>query len=282
MTLLLGAWLGALVFFMVPPGRLALLRAATIDQWRAIDRETDRGAQRPGETSTLVLAILVTAAVSLTIQEYFGDHRVFEELYGRQIGDEYYDLYSFVWWTGWRVGGYLLPPLLVLVLLGQPIGDYHLSARGFFRHLPIYVVLYLGVLPLVIAASHTPAFRETYPFYRLANRSQLDLWSWEAMYAMQFVALEIFFRGFLLHGLRRALGANAIFVMIVPYCMIHFQKPMAETFGAIIAGLVLGTLAMRTRSIWGGVAIHAAVALTMDVLALAGCPSIGSGHFCGE
>jgi membrane protease YdiL (CAAX protease family) len=70
--------------------------------------------------------------------------------------------------------------------------------------------------------------------------------------------------------------------MIVPYCMIHFQKPMAETFGAIIAGLVLGTLAMRTRSIWGGVAIHAAVALTMDVLALAGCPPIGSGHFCGE
>jgi membrane protease YdiL (CAAX protease family) len=281
-TLLLGAWLGALVFFALPPGRLARLRAVTIDQWRAIDRETDRGNQRPGETSMLVLAILVTAAVSLTIQEYFGDHRVYEELFRRNMGDEYYDLYSFVWWTGWRVGGYLLPPLIALVVLRQPIGAYHLSARGFFRHLPIYVVLYLAVLPLVIAASHTPAFRETYPFYRLANRSQLDLWSWELMYATQFVALEMFFRGFLLHGLRRALGANAIFVMIVPYCMIHFQKPMAETFGAIIAGLVLGTLAMRTRSIWGGVAIHAAVALTMDVLALAGCPPIGSGRFCGE
>lgn len=282
MTLLLGAWLGALVFLVIPPGRLALLRAVTIDQWRAIDRETDRGTQRPGDTSTLVLAVLVTAAVSLTIQEYFGDQRVFEQFYSRHLGDDYYDLYSFIWWTGWRVGGYLLPPLLVLLLFGQPLGDYHLSARGFFRHLPIYVVLYLAVLPLVIAASHTPAFRETYPFYRLANRSQLDLWSWEAMYAMQFVALEIFFRGFLLHGLRRALGANAIFVMIVPYCMIHFQKPMPETFGAIIAGLVLGTLAMRTRSIWGGVVIHAAVALTMDVLALAGCPAVGSGRYCGE
>ena len=281
MTLLLGAWLGALVFFVVPPGRLALLRAATIDQWRAIDRETDRGTQRPGETSTLVLAILVTAAVSLTIQEYFGDHRVFEELYGSNIGDPYYDLYSFVWWTGWRVGGYLLPPLLVLLLLGQPIGDYHLSARGFFRHLPIYVVLYLGVLPFVISASHTVAFRETYPFYRLANRSELDLWSWEAMYAMQFVALEIFFRGFLLHGLRRALGANAIFVMIVPYCMIHYGKPMPETLGAIGAGVILGTLAMRTKSIWGGVLIHIGVAMTMDVLALRGCPPFGSNKYCG-
>jgi len=98
---------------------------------------------------------------------------------------------------------------------------------------------------------------------------------------VQFIALEVFFRGFLLHGLRRALGANAIFVMVVPYCMIHFQKPMPETFGAIGAGLILGTLALRTRSIWGGVLIHVGVAMTMDVLALRGCPPIGSGSFCG-
>src|SRR5215813_8667708 len=187
MTLLLGAWLAALLFLVIPPGRLALLRAVTIDQWRAIDRETDRGDRAPGTTSLTVLAILVCAAVSLTLQEYWGDHRVYEELYRRNMGDPYYDLYSFVWWTGWRVGGYIFPPLLLLVMLpGERICDYHLSARGFFRHLPIYVVLYLGVLPLVIAASHTPAFRETYPFYRLANRSQLDLWTWEGMYAMQF------------------------------------------------------------------------------------------------
>ena len=57
---------------------------------------------------------------------------------------------------------------------------------------------------------------------------------------------------------------------------------MPETFGAIGAGLILGTLAMRTRSIWGGVLIHVGVAMTMDVLALAGCPPIGSGRYCGE
>jgi membrane protease YdiL (CAAX protease family) len=62
--------------------------------------------------------------------------------------------------------------------------------------------------------------------------------------------------------------------------MIHYGKPMPETFGAILAGLLLGTLAMRTRSIWGGVLIHIGVATTMDVMALAGCPAIGSGKFC--
>ncbi|TMQ14771.1 MAG: CPBP family intramembrane metalloprotease [Deltaproteobacteria bacterium] len=135
--------------------------------------------------------------------------------------------------------------------------------------------LFAAVLPAVAIASTTQAFRHTYPFYRLANRSYADLVIWEALYALQFLSLEFFFRGFILHGLRPALGANAVFVMLVPYCMIHYHKPLRETLGAIGAGLILGTLAMRTRSIWGSVLLHIGVATTMDVLALRGCPPIG-------
>ena len=38
--------------------------------------------------------------------------------------------------------------------------------------------------------------------------------------------------------------------------------------GAIVAGVVLGTLAMKTRSIWSGFLIHVSVAISMDVAAL--------------
>ena len=41
-------------------------------------------------------------------------------------------------------------------------------------------------------------------------------------------------------GLRRHFGSGAIFVMIVPYCMIHYGKPMTETLGAIGAGAGIG------------------------------------------
>jgi aryl-alcohol dehydrogenase-like predicted oxidoreductase len=58
-------------------------------------------------------------------------------------------------------------------------------------------------------------------------------------------------------------------------------KPLPETLGAIGAGLILGTIAMRTKSIWGGVLIHVGVAMTMDVFALHGCPPIGSNRWCG-
>ncbi|MDB4955881.1 MAG: Abortive infection protein [Myxococcales bacterium] len=272
-----------LVFLLRDPVLRRWLRKVSIDQWRAIDAETVRDPSEAGTTSWKVLIILVTVAVSLTLQEYIGDRGFYERYFPPHAGDAYWELKGFAWWSGWRVLGYVIIPMVVLAALpGEKIRDYHVSLRGFFKHLWIYAILFCCVLPAVIAASTTDAFRHTYPFYRMANRSSFDLWTWEALYAAQFVSLEFFFRGFLLRGLRRALGSNAIFVMLVPYCMIHYGKPMPETLGAIGAGLILGTLAMRTKSIWGGVLIHIGVATTMDVLALHGCPPFGSGHWCGE
>jgi membrane protease YdiL (CAAX protease family) len=56
--------------------------------------------------------------------------------------------------------------------------------------------------------------------------------------------------------------------MTVPYCMIHFGKPLPETLGAIFAGLFLGTVSLWTRSIWLGTALHISVAVSMDLAAL--------------
>lgn len=253
------------------------LRALSIDQWRAIDAETPREPGDAGAASLQVLMVLLTVAAALTLQEYLGGHDTYERLFPPD-GSRYWELRGYAWWSGWRVLGYVVVPMLVIASLpGQRIRDYHVSLRGFTKHLWIYLVMFGAVLPFVFAASTTHAFRQTYPFYRIANRSHADLVMWEVLYAVQFFSLEFFFRGFVLQGLRRALGANAIFVMLVPYCMIHFGKPLPETIGALGAGLILGTLAMRTRSIWGGVLIHVGVAVTMDVLALRGCPPFGGG-----
>jgi membrane protease YdiL (CAAX protease family) len=56
--------------------------------------------------------------------------------------------------------------------------------------------------------------------------------------------------------------------MTVPYTMIHFQKPMAETFAAIFAGLFLGWLSFKNGNIWMGLVLHCTVAFSMDILAL--------------
>lgn len=264
---------------------LRWLKLVSVDQWRAIDAETTRQPEEGGKLSAAALTVLVVCAVSLTLQEYFGGRDTFERWFAgsaRLAGDQYWQLKSFAWWSGWRFFGYVVMPMIAIACLpGHRIRDYYISPRGFFRHLWIYLAMFAAIFPFVYLASRMPSFRDTYPFYRLANRSAFDLWTWQALYALQFLSLEFFFRGFLLEGLRRSLGSNAIFVMIVPYCMIHYGKPLPETLGAIGAGLILGTMAMRTRSIWGGVLIHVGVAVSMDVMALQGCPPASSGRPCG-
>jgi uncharacterized protein len=80
--------------------------------------------------------------------------------------------------------------------------------------------------------------------------------------------LEFFFRGFLIFALARFLGSLAIFVMVIPYAMIHLSKPLPECLGAIVTGIVLGTVALRTRSIYGGVLVHSVIGFSMDFFAL--------------
>lgn len=171
-------------------------------------------------------------------------------------------------WALWSSLFYfVVPALLVILVYGEPLSDYGFSPRGFFKHIKIYLALLVPVLFAVAAVSHTQAFQLTYPFYH-DPKGLWDLAVWESAYCIQFFALEFFFRGFFLHSMKRAFGPMAILVMAVPYCMIHFQKPVLEAYAAIIAGCVLGTLSLLTNNIWGGVFIHCCVAMSMDAASL--------------
>jgi len=171
------------------------------------------------------------------------------------------------WTAGCWVLYLVIPALVIRFVLRRPLADFGLSPRGFLRHLPIYLVLAIPVLGLVFWVSHSPAFLGTYPFYRNPE-GVADLLLWEALYLSQFFALEFFFRGFWVHGTRERLGGLSVFTMLAPYVMIHFTKPFREALGALVAGLVLGVLSLRTRSIWGGFFIHGLVAVSMDLAAL--------------
>ncbi len=259
-------------------------RRVLLDSWRDADAQADTAGT--GAFDWRPIVILVTTAVVLTLCKYYGGNATFSELvpfdrklHSRSDGD----LMARAWWSGVRVVCYVVIPMLTIVLMpGERIRDYYVSFRGFIRHLWIYVGLYLCVFPFVLFVSTQDSFQATYPFYKFANQSIAHFLRWQLLYAAQFVALEFFFRGYMLKGLRHKFGYGAIFVMIVPYCMIHYPKPIAETLGAILAGIALGTLAMRTRSIWGGVFIHVGVALTMDWLAVAHCPPPGEGPCRGR
>lgn len=166
---------------------------------------------------------------------------------------------------------FILPMLVVKFWQKRPLSEIGLNFRiedGFFKLLLQCIAV---MLPPVYLMSLTAGFSAKYPFlhiYSDAPYLSQTLFIWEAIYFVQFFGLEFFFRGFLLHSLKPSLGVYSIFVMTVPYCMIHFGKPMPETFAAIFAGIFLGWLSYKNGSIWMGLALHCTVAFSMDILAL--------------
>lgn len=228
--------------------------------------------------------VCVLSAVSLTMINYLGnfdftlgslDHfgltttadalwRFFTALSNERLA-------GLVWWSCVTVCFYfVLPALFVRLALGQPLSSYGLRARGAFKDYHLYFVMFLVMLPTVLLISGSASFQARYPFYQMEQGEPLwpFFWQWEFFYLLQFFSLEFFFRGFMVHGLKRRFGYYSVFVMSVPYCMIHFHKPLPEALAAIVAGVVLGTLSLKSRSILLGVAIHYSVAITMDLAAL--------------
>jgi membrane protease YdiL (CAAX protease family) len=160
--------------------------------------------------------------------------------------------------------------LVIHFVLRERVRDYGVKLSGAFADYWVYVVLFAIAAPTIFLASAQRGFQNTYPFYRIAPGEGLSpaFWCWEALYVLQFFGVEFLFRGFLVHGTRHRFGAYAIFVMMVPYCMLHFLKPLPETLASIVGAVVLGFMSLRTRSIWMGTAIHITVALSMDFASL--------------
>ena len=257
----------------------------------AIDVEAQaERARHPGSERRAAVALLTVAVCLLLIHylKFATSFEAFLDWVGRQTGDpgfygalrhgRWYGLYTELWWGAVHLLGYVvLPSLVIRFILRERVRDFGLHWGETARYAGWYLLLATPIIGFAFLASYRQDFLEHYPFYRLAFRSGFDLLAWEVIYLLQFAFLEFFFRGFFLHACKPAFGANAIFVMVAPYLMIHFAKPWLEASGAILFGLFLGVLALRSRSIWGGTLVHMSVALSMDLLAL-----MQTGHLPGR
>lgn len=213
--------------------------------------------------------VLVPAALIMVFMQYYGLANHFEELFpGIQAPEGAMELLKLLWWCAATWLGYLVIPALLIWGQGMKLRDFGLRMPVGGAHLWLYAVLFLGSVPFLVSASSRDSFLDMYPFYRPGLEHPVYWLIFEIAYVFTFVTVEFFFRGFLIFGLEKRLGDVSVLVAAIPYCMVHFGKPMPETLAAIVGAIVLGTLALRTRSIYGGVIVHQLIALTMDALAL--------------
>jgi hypothetical protein len=187
--------------------------------WEEVDQESFDGrvARGPGVDYRPAACLLITAVV-LTIQEYYGGRTFYDQAIrpalesvnwsptGAARLHKYDELFGYLWWSTSRFVGYVLVPLPLWKLMfpEDKLLDMGLRVRGFLSHIWIYGLCLAVVVPAMLIVAREPDFGTYYPFYKLSSRSYFDWAAWEAMYFLQFFALELFFRGWMLGALRRS------------------------------------------------------------------------------
>ena len=176
-----------------------------------------------------------------------------------------------LWWAATSIGIYVAIPVLYAIIARQKVRSYGVSV-GFVRSEAMLIAL---IAPVVIAlvwlVSADERFAQVYPFYNFAgggDNALVKLLVFEAAYGATFIALEFFFRGFLVFAGYPVLGIHAVPVMAFAYCLLHLGKPLPECAASLLGGLILGYVALRVRSIAAGVIAHLTMAWGMDAFVL--------------
>lgn len=189
----------------------------------------------------------------------------------RQRPPEWPELAQLTWWATWAIAIYVTVPTVYALISRQDLRSYGLRLGLFRGEFRIFAVLLPAILIGAYVSAGQPRFQAVYPFYGEwpdGPGTPAHLGAWWLMYAATFVALEFFFRGFLVSAGFRLVGWWAIPAMAAPYCLLHLDKPLPELVTSLFGGLLLGVVALRTRSILAGVLAHVTLAVGTDAAVL--------------
>ena len=159
----------------------------------------------------------------------------------------------------------VLPALGVKFFFGERLRDY-----GVGWGIPPQVLQATLILGPAFAlagylSAADPALREKFPINPCAGQSAAIFVLHAATYLAYYAGWEFYFRGFLLFGLRGSVGdANAVLIQVLASSLLHIGSPPAETFGAILGGLLWGIMALRTKSLIPGLIQHFLLGISLD------------------
>jgi len=164
-----------------------------------------------------------------------------------------------------------VPMLSVMLILRREPDSFGFGLGDMRRGMRLAAVLYVAVLPFLIYASTRSDFRQYYPIQKWAGDSLYLFAYFELTYGMYLFCWEFFFRGFTLFGLSRSLGGLiAVLAQAAGFGLLHLGKPPQEVLASFGAGIILGFLALRSKSFLPCFVVHWAAAFTFDVLIILG------------
>jgi hypothetical protein len=153
--------------------------------------------------------------------------------------------------------------------------DKHLYGLQFARtnYRPYFIMLLL-LIPLITFASFTDSFQYAYPRmkpWQYPDVFELEyfekIFLFEMAYGLDFVSIELMFRGALVIGMARCLKEDSVLPMAALYVIIHFGKPPLEAISSFFGGFILGAHSYYSKHILGGIIVHIGLAWLMEFAA---------------
>ncbi|MDR3198340.1 MAG: CPBP family intramembrane metalloprotease [Planctomycetaceae bacterium] len=164
----------------------------------------------------------------------------------------------------------LIPMGIIRYVFREHLADYGLRLGILLRTVRSFLLAAPVVILIAVLTGYDAAFFDVYPLNETIRpqntRIGYSVFMLHAfIYLGYYFGWEFLFRGFLQHGLSEQCGIpTAILIQTLASTMLHYGHPGSEVFGSIIAGLVWGILAFRTRSILSGFAQHALLGIVLD------------------
>lgn len=215
-----------------------------------------------------VVIIFISVAILQTIAWYFTSRRFFRANFFDDLtgaGDVYLLEYLY-WFVGDFITLFILPVIIILFLLKDKLRNYGLQFGDYKAGLKLFFIFMIVMLPIIWIASASPEFGAKYPHLQSARDSLDILLIYEIGMLVYMFAWEFIWRGFMLFGLEEKFGFYTVLIQMIPFVILHNGKPSPETFGAILGGIALGILSLRTRSFYYGVLTHISVMYSIDIL----------------
>ncbi len=215
--------------------------------------------------------ILLASALLLTLHRYYSRRSFFNRHFAEFLGSgplsESYPYYY--WFLTTAITLLLVPAIVAKFGTSERLRDYGFRLGNQKLGWSVTAVAWGLMIPVVILAVIVyPPFVAKYPLCKVVAGSWQTFLPYQLAYGVYMFSWEFFFRGFMLFGLEQRFGNYCILIQTIPFAVMHYSKPLPEALGSIIAGVLLGILALETRSFIYGAAIHWLVAMTMDIVAV--------------
>lgn len=214
--------------------------------------------------------VLTIVAVISTVNYYYGNHSFLKDVFADTFPDRSQLVYMSVIFRNIArfVFSFILPLILIKWPLRGKFRDYGLGFGDWRFGAKVTVIFVLAMLPVLWLVSASETFARTYPACPGVKTDWSKFLLFVSTYFIYMAGWEFLWRGFMLFGLKDKLGYYAILVQTIPFVILHYGKPAAESFSAIFAGVALGILAWRSRSFWYPMMTHTAVIISINTLAV--------------